>query len=295
MTIYKVTCVLDQFDDEILYDKLFEIGAISIDISDYKNDSILDNTNVILSEISEKWENNRLEILFNCQSQNNFELILEKLKKIDNFNLKIENTSKVNEEDWVKRSKDSFKKIQFTNALEVYPSWEKMDESFRYNIQIDPGQAFGTGSHQTTKLCIEWLLQNEKKNFSNVIDYGCGSGLLAIIAKTLYKTKVLGVDIDSKAIDVATKNSIVNNLDIKFSHVDKVKYETYDLIIANILLNVLTTLKPIFLKILKKQGVIIFTGILENQVETLIEEYQDSFQKVKVFRKDNWALVEMCF
>ena len=295
MTIYKVTCVLDQFDDEILYDKLFEIGAISIDISDYKNDSILDNTNVILSEISEKWENNRLEILFNCQSQNNFELILEKLKKIDNFNLKIENTSKVNEEDWVKRSKDSFKKIQFTNALEVYPSWEKMDESFRYNIQIDPGQAFGTGSHQTTKLCIEWLLQNEKKKFSNVIDYGCGSGLLAIIAKNLYKTKVLGVDIDSKAIDVATKNSIANNLDIKFSHVDKVKYETYDLIIANILLNVLTTLKPIFLKILKKQGVIIFTGILENQVETLIEVYQDSFQKVKVFRKDNWALVEMCF
>ena len=295
MTIYKVTCVLDQFDDEILYDKLFEIGAISIDISDYKNDSILDNTNVILSEISEKWENNRLEILFNCQSQNNFELILEKLKKIDNFNLKIENTSKVNEEDWVKRSKDSFKKIQFSNALEVYPSWEKMDKSFRYNIQIDPGQAFGTGSHQTTKLCIEWLLQNEKKKFSNIIDYGCGSGLLAIIAKTLYKTKVLGVDIDSKAIDVATKNSIANNLNIKFSHVDKVKYETYDLIIANILLNVLTTLKPIFLKILKKQGVIIFTGILENQVETLIEEYQDSFQKVKVFRKDNWALVEMCF
>ena len=105
MTIYKVTCVLDQFDDEILNDKLFEIGAISIDISDYKNDSILDNTNVILSEISEKWENNRLEILFNCQSQNNFELILEKLKKIDNFNLKIENTSKVNEEDWVKDQK----------------------------------------------------------------------------------------------------------------------------------------------------------------------------------------------
>ena len=76
--------------------------------------------------------------------------------------MKIENTAEVNEEDWVKRSKDSFKKIQFSNALEVYPSWEKMDKSFRYNIQIDPGQAFGTGSHQTTKLCIEWLLQNEK-------------------------------------------------------------------------------------------------------------------------------------
>ena len=118
---------------------------------------------------------------------------------------------------------------------------------------------------------------------------------MPIIAKTLYKTKVLGVDIDSKAIDVATKNSTANNLDIKFSHVDKVKYETYDLIIANILLNVLTTLKPIFLKILKKQGVIIFTGILENQVKTLIEEYEESFQKVKVFRKDNWALVEMSF
>ena len=204
---------------------------------------------------------------------------MKKLKKIDNFNLKIENTSKVNEEDWVKRSKDSFKKIQFANALEVYPSWEKMDKSFRYNIQIDPGQAFGTGSHQTTKLCIEWLLQNEKKKFSNVIDYGCGSGLLAIIAKTLYKTKVLGVDIDSKAIDVATKNSIANNLDIKFSHVDKVKYETYDLIIANILLNVLTTLKPIFLKILKKQGVIIFTGILENQVKTLLKSTKIVFRK----------------
>ena len=294
MTLYKVTCVLDQFDNEVLHDKLFEIGAISIDISDYRNDSISDN-NGFFSEISEKWKKNRLEILFNCQSQNNFELILEKLKNINNFNLKIENISEVNEEDWVKRSKDSFKKIQFSNALEVYPSWEKMDKSFRYNIQIDPGQAFGTGSHQTTKLCIEWLLLNEKKKFSNVIDYGCGSGLLAIIAKMLYSTNVLGVDIDTKAIDVATKNSIANNLNIKFSHVDKVKYETYDLIIANILLNVLTTLKPIFLKILKKQGVIIFTGILENQVKTLIEEYEESFQRVKVFRKDNWALVEMCF
>ena len=74
MTLYKVTCVLDQFDNEVLYDKLFEIGAISIDISDYRNDSVSDN-NVFFSEISEKWEKNRLEILFNCKSQNNFELI----------------------------------------------------------------------------------------------------------------------------------------------------------------------------------------------------------------------------
>ena len=182
-----------------------------------------------------------------------------------------------------KYQKILLRRFNSQNVLEVYPSWEKIDKSFRYNIQIDPGQAFGTGSHQTTKLCIEWLLKNEKKNFSNVIDYGCGSGLLAITAKILYETKVLGVDIDSKAIDVATKNSIVNDLDIEFSHVDNVKYETYDLIIANILLNVLTTLKPIFLKILKKQGVIIFTGILENQVKTLIEEYKESYKKGKSF------------
>ena len=97
MTIYKVTCVLDQFEDEVLYDKLFEIGAISIDISDYKNDSFLDNTNVFFSEISEKWEKNRLEILFNCQSQNNFELILEKLKKRDLYN-HINNVNLLNEE-----------------------------------------------------------------------------------------------------------------------------------------------------------------------------------------------------
>ena len=286
---------MDRFISEDLYDSLFEIGAISIDISDYENDLRFDRNNIFLSEIAERWKKNRLNILFNCASQNNLKLVLEKLKKINNYTLKIENTSEVNEEDWVKRSKDSFKKIQFSNILEVYPSWEKIDKSFRYNIQIDPGQAFGTGSHQTTKLCIEWLLKNEKKKFSNVIDYGCGSGLLAITAKILYDTKVLGVDIDSKAIDVATKNSIANDLDIEFSHVDNVKYETYDLIIANILLNVLKTLKPIFLKILKKQGVIIFTGILENQVKTLIEEYKESYHKVKVFKKENWALVEMSF
>lgn len=295
MTIYKVTCVLDQFDDEELYDSLFEIGAISIDVSVHENDLKLDENIDFISELAERWEKNKFDILFNCQSQNNFELILEKLKKINNFNLKIENTSKVNEEDWVKRSKDSFKKIQFSNLLEVHPSWEKIDKSFRYNIQIDPGQAFGTGSHQTTKLCIEWLLKNKKKIFSNVIDYGCGSGLLAMTAKILYETKVLGVDIDLKAIDVAKKNSIANDLDIEFSHVDNVRYETYDLIIANILLNVLTTLKPIFLKILKKRGVIIFTGILESQVKTLIEEYKKNYQNVKVFKKDNWALVEMSF
>ena len=187
MTLYKVTCVLDQFDNEVLHDKLFEIGAISIDISDYRNDSISDN-NGFLVKFQRSGKKTGLKFYLIVKSQNNFELILEKLKNINNFNLKIENISEVNEEDWVKRSKDSFKKIQFSNVLEVYPSWEKMDKSFRYNIQIDPGQAFGTGSHQTTKLCIEWLLLNEKKKFSNVIDYGCGSGLLAIIAKMLYDT-----------------------------------------------------------------------------------------------------------
>ena len=168
--------------------------------------------------------------------------------------------------------------------------WIKKDHYEGFNILINPGGGFGTGSHSTTKLCLQWLENNNIKN-KTLIDYGSGSGILSIAAKLFGAKHVVGLEIDPKAIDNAIQNSKINNLNIPFFETNKFNIDyKFDILIANILSNTLIELKPNFKSLTKKK--IILCGILDKQVYKVIETYSNWVALTVKQNRDGWNLLE---
>ena len=202
------------------------------------------------------------------------------------------NLATLPEQDWERACMDDFKPLQFGRRLWICPSWLTPPEPTAINLILDPGLAFGTGTHQTTSLCLTWLEQAHLDNL-NIIDYGCGSGILALAALKLGASHVYAVDIDQQAL-LATQNNAINNQltaqQLSVSLPDSLDM-TADLLIANILLSPLLTLKKRFQQLLKAKGMLVVSGLLEEQVPLLIADYQDTFTHCSSFIKDGWALV----
>lgn len=196
------------------------------------------------------------------------------------------------EQDWERACMDDFRPLQFGRRLWICPSWLTPPDPTAINLILDPGLAFGTGTHQTTSLCLTWLEQAHLENL-NVIDYGCGSGILALAALKLGASHVYAVDIDQQAL-LATQNNATNNQltaqQLSISLPDSLDV-TADLLIANILLSPLLTLKKRFQQLLNDNGVLVVSGLLEEQVPLLIADYQDTFTHCSSFVHDGWALV----
>jgi ribosomal protein L11 methyltransferase len=189
---------------------------------------------------------------------------------------------------------DDFKPQQFGNRLWICPTWATPPEPYAVNLMLDPGLAFGTGTHPTTALCLTWLEANAAfLQERTVIDYGCGSGILAIAALKLGATHLYAVDIDEQAL-TATKNNIkTNNIDsqqITITTPEALNTAT-DLLLANILLAPLMTLKERFLSLLKPRGFLVVSGILEEQAPHLIQAYDATFTLSNQFNKDGWSLL----
>jgi ribosomal protein L11 methyltransferase len=197
------------------------------------------------------------------------------------------------EQDWERVCMDDFKPQQFGKRFWVCPSWLTPPDPNAVNLILDPGLAFGTGTHPTTFLCLTWLDQAHLAQ-QTVIDYGCGSGVLALAALKLDALHVDAVDIDEQAL-LATKNNAQSNgismeqLTIGFP--DTLS-EPVDLVIANILLTPLMSLQNRFHQLLKNNGTLVVSGILEEQVDGLIDTYSNTFKHVSSFIKDGWALLE---
>ena len=197
------------------------------------------------------------------------------------------------EQDWERVCMDDFKPQQFGKRFWICPSWLTPPDPDAVNLILDPGLAFGTGTHPTTFLCLTWLDQAHLTQ-QTVIDYGCGSGVLALAALKLGALHVDAVDIDEQAL-LATKNNALSN-DISMKQLtigfpDTVS-EPVDLIIANILLTPLMSLQHRFHELLKNKGSLVVSGILEEQVDGLIDTYSNTFKHVSSFIKDGWALLE---
>lgn len=197
------------------------------------------------------------------------------------------------EQDWERVCMDDFKPQQFGKRFWICPSWLTPPEPDAVNLILDPGLAFGTGTHPTTFLCLTWLDQAQLSQ-QTVIDFGCGSGVLALAALKLGALHVDAVDIDEQAL-LATKNNALSN-DISMKQLtigfpDTLK-EPVDLVIANILLTPLISLQSRFHELLKNEGTLVVSGILEEQVDGLIEAYSNTFKHISTFIKDSWALLE---
>ena len=174
--------------------------------------------------------------------------------------------------------------------MQIIPPWQKIKNKSIKNVIINPGAGFGTGSHPTTKLCLNWIEENNINNKS-LIDYGSGSGILAIVAKLHGAVNVVGAEIDKKAIDNAIQNCKKNDIQIPFIDLNKTSiHEKFDFLIANILSNTLIQLSTTFKTLAKKK--IILSGILDKQVPDVIDAYSDWIILKQTKNLEGWNLLE---
>lgn len=197
------------------------------------------------------------------------------------------------DQDWERAWMDDFKPMQFGERLWIVPSWSEAPATGGVNILLDPGLAFGTGTHPTTRLCLEWLDSHSPQG-KRVIDYGCGSGILAIAAALLGAESVIGVDNDPQAITASDENARRNHVSEKIdaylpSHEPKTPA---DLLLANILAGPLGELAPLFAERVKKDGELVLSGILPEQAEGLREIYSEWFEMAPAVELDGWIRLE---
>lgn len=178
----------------------------------------------------------------------------------------------VAEQDWVRLTQSQFDPIRISDRLWIVPSWHVAPDPAALNLELDPGLAFGTGSHPTTRLCLEWLEANIAPGCS-VLDYGCGSGILGITALKLGAGDVLGVDIDPAALTAAADNAARNRVALRLAPSSAPLAESFDRVVANILTNPLMLLAPLLCARLKPGGRLALSGVLEAQADQVIAAY----------------------
>ena len=199
----------------------------------------------------------------------------------------------VADRDWVRHAQSQFEPIRISKRLWVVPSWQAAPDPGAMRIVLDPGMAFGTGSHPTTRACLRWL---EQRIFAGarVLDYGCGSGILAIAAATLGAAEVVGVDIDPDAIATAGDNAARNGVAARFLHPDKLLDFCADLVVANILANPLKVLAPVLAARCRPGGRIVLAGILAPQADGVAIAYTPWFEIAVAELDEGWIALEGC-
>lgn len=195
---------------------------------------------------------------------------------------------KVEEQDWVRITQQQFAPIQVSRRLWIVPSWSVAPDPAAINLHLDPGQAFGTGSHPTTQLCLRWLDENVRGG-ETVMDYGCGSGILAIAAVKLGAARACGTDIDPIAVQVAQDNARANHVAIEFRIPDSLPVIEADVTIANILANPLKVLAPLLTGLTRPGGALILSGILEEQAQDMIECYRPGVELEVWAKEEGWV------
>ena len=182
----------------------------------------------------------------------------------------------VAEQDWVRLTQSQFDPIPISPRLWIVPTWHGAPDSRAINLKLDPGLAFGTGSHPTTRLCLRWLDENLQGGES-LLDYGCGSGILAIAAAKLGAGRVDGVDIDEQAVTASRDNATLNQVIAHFCLPGELAPEQYDIVVANILTNPLKGMAPLLAGRVRRGGHLLLSGILAEQAEDVMTVYRDWF------------------
>jgi ribosomal protein L11 methyltransferase len=233
------------------------------------------------------WSFIKIEAL--VEHQQEAQKIQEQLKAFDQ-QLKIE-IEELQEKNWLIYGLKDFKPMLFGEKLWVFPHWLVPDEVPEHSIILDPGFAFGTGQHETTKMCLEWLASHDL-NHQTVIDYGCGSGILGLAAVKLGAKDVYGIDIDPQAVDASIQNAQLNHVSLEDFHItinsDELPKKA-DIIVANIVMNPLLELCNYFAMTLKDDGQLVLSGLLGTQLNQVIEHYSSHFQLVERHQDKDWG------
>jgi ribosomal protein L11 methyltransferase len=194
----------------------------------------------------------------------------------------------VPDQDWVRLTREQFAPLQASPRLWIVPTWCEPPDPRALNLRLDPGLAFGTGSHPTTGLCLEWLDLHLPPGAS-VIDYGCGSGVLAIAACLLGASDVRGVDIDPAAVSASRANAAANGVEACFCGPDELDAPPAQVVVANILANPLRVLAPLLSNLSMPGGSVVLSGVLETQSEEVVRAYAPWFDFEPSRARDGWV------
>lgn len=275
---------------EALSEALLDRGALSVDLLDADADT--PDEQAIFGEPGEPppgvWQHNRISALFD-NDQDVRAILQAAATAIGLKQLPEHRVETLADNDWVRLTQAQFEPIPISPRLWIVPTWHTPSDPMAINIVLDPGLAFGTGSHPTTRLCLRWLDSYLPKGVS-VLDYGCGSGILAIAALKLGAARAVGVDVDKQAVIAGHDNAVANQVEnVQFYLPDAVPQATYDLVLANILTNPLRVLAPLLAGATRSGGQIVLSGILQEQADDVMAIYRQWFDfNLPVF-EDGWS------
>jgi ribosomal protein L11 methyltransferase len=271
-------------ETDLVSEVLMGLGSVSITYSDALDDAIYEPP----VGQTPLWDNVKVNALFSSEvNQKSIETSIS-----DICNIVVIDTVTLKDRVWEEECQKDFPSMRFGKRLWVCPSWDA--ESILSNdsivIHMDPGLAFGTGTHQTTSLCLEYLDSNPPKNL-RVIDFGCGTGILAIAAAKFGAKSVIAIDNDPQAVLSSKENVAKNKCENTITTIHSIDQESdnkCDLLIANILANPLVELEPLFSDLVHTKGILLLSGILKEQVDRVVKCYSINFSNIEVANKGEW-------
>ena len=274
---------------EALSESLLAHGALSVDLLDADADT--PDEQAIFGEPGEPaasvWQHNLINALF--EQDADVESILQSCyAELGITPPPAHRIEKLEENDWVRLTQSQFDPIRISPRLWIVPTWHMPADPAAINIALDPGLAFGTGSHPTTRLCLRWLDANLASG-ETVLDYGCGSGILAIAALKLGAGNAIGVDIDAQAVQASRDNAQANQMRADFFLPDDIRLAQYDVVVANILTNPLRVLAPLLAGATRPGGRIVLSGILAAQAAEVSLIYAQWFDLAPAVIEDGWC------
>ncbi len=271
-------------------DALIEAGALAVQAEDADADSPDEQAlygEPGIAAVQAGWQRTRLAVLVGVGATAD-EILAQAAGATGFAAPQIVQTREIADRDWVSASQAQFEPVPIGTRLVVAPSWHPAEPGdARIRIELDPGLAFGTGSHPTTRLCLEWLCDAQLAGRS-MIDYGCGSGILAIAAAKMGASPVIGVDIDPQAVASAATNARANGARIEFLTTAEPAPAPADIVVANILSNPLKVLAPLLTALVRPGGTLVLAGLLERQADEVARSYPRFAMRVHA-SLDGWA------
>ncbi|WP_410499246.1 50S ribosomal protein L11 methyltransferase [Chitinibacter sp. S2-10] len=269
-------------------DALFDLGALSVSIEDAAAGTSAERP--IFGEpgepVDQLWDTSIVIALFEADVELPL-IVAAAANQLGQTQPQFEVIT-VEEQDWVRLTQSQFDPIPISPRLWITPTWHECPDPKAVNIQLDPGLAFGTGSHPTTRLCLQWLDANIQGG-ETVLDYGCGSGILAIAALKLGAGSTDGVDIDQQAMIASEQNAAQNSVSGRFFLPDAAPAQKYDVVVANILTNPLKALAPLLAGRCRAGGRIVLSGILSEQAHEITAIYGEWFDFVAPNEHEGWV------
>lgn len=285
MAFYELTLPVTATQAKPLERLLTDLGAVGISYQDDSNSPIYEP----LPGETPLWDFLKLTALYDSESTADvaYQLLTTHLPNVEIVRTQLK------DEIWERMWMAHFKPMRFGLGSWIIPDGYEPVDTQSINLYLDPGLAFGTGTHATTALCLEWLDRHDVRG-QDWVDFGCGSGILAIMALLHGANRVICVDIDDQAIEATLQNAKKNNVSAGIEIVspdDVNKITQQDGVLANILAAPLITLRPLFVEMLKPEGHIVLSGILADQQKAISQEYAQSFIDIECQNLEDWVRV----